>query len=72
MFELFFQRITEIDHQEVDAVDVADEVVVKEVVAGVAGKLPDADVPHGPDGSLVNFDAFGVLLMDNLRLFLLI
>ena len=40
-------RIFQVENDRVDAVGVADEVVVQHVVVLVAGKLPDAQVSNG-------------------------
>ena len=59
--------VGEVEENEVLAIDVADEVVVEDVVVGVAGKLPDAHLAHGAQGALVHGDALRVLLVDGVR-----
>ena len=39
--------VGQVEEDHVLAVDVADEVVVEDVVVGVAGELPDAHLAHG-------------------------
>ena len=43
-----------------DAVGVADEVVVEHEVVLVAGELPDADLAHPAEADLLHLDAPGV------------
>ena len=45
--ELFILRVFQVKNDRMDAVGVADEVVVQHVVVLVAGKLPDAQVSNG-------------------------
>ena len=59
--------VGEVEEDEVFAVDVADKVVVENVVVGVAGELPDAHLAHGAQGALVHRDALRVLLVDGVR-----
>ena len=58
--------VGEVEEDEVLAVDVADKVVVENVVVGVAGELPDAHLAHGAEGTLVNRDTLRVLLVDDI------
>ena len=46
--------VGQVEEDHVLAVDVADEVVVEDVVIGVAGELPDAHLAHGAQGALVH------------------
>jgi len=51
------QALAEVVDKEVDAVLVADEVVVEEFVGLVAGELPDAEVVRAVEGAPVDSDA---------------
>ncbi len=45
--QLLRGRVGQAKDEQVDAVHVADEVVVQEVIGGAAGELPDGDLAHG-------------------------
>ena len=59
--------VGQVEEDDVLTVDVADEVVVEDVVVGVAGKLPDAHLAHGAQGALVHRDPLRVLLVHGVR-----
>ena len=50
--ELLCGAVLEAEADEVDAVHVPDEVIVEEMVIRLSGKLPHAQLPHGPQGAL--------------------
>ena len=50
--ELLCSAVLEAEADEVDAVHVPDEVIVEEMVIRLSGKLPHAQLPHGPQGAL--------------------
>ena len=52
MLELIVGATLEIETNDMDAVDVADEVVVEEMVIRLSGKLPHAQFPNSPKGAL--------------------
>jgi hypothetical protein len=49
---LLLPRVKQVEEDDVDAVDVPDKVVVEDVVVGAAGKLPNAHLSNGAQGTL--------------------
>ena len=62
---LLRRRVAQAEEEDVQAVDVADEVVVEEVAVGVAGELPDGHVAGGAKGVLRI--KFGTHLLKEIR-----
>ena len=57
---LHAEALGEAEHDDVDAIGIADEVVVEHEVVLVPGELPDADLTHAAQTDALHADAQGV------------
>ena len=60
---LYAEALCEAEHHHVDAVGVANEVVIKHEVVLVARELPDADLAHTAQADCLHINTPGVASM---------